>query len=481
MKTTTRCTSTTGTGRKRAGQTVVFFLMVLVILTFVVIWNFDLHKIVHVKAVSQNGGDAAALMAARWQGITLNMIGDLNIMHALALSTGDVESEVAITNIQARLCFVGPMIAFMASQQAAKNNGVYRNPDYDDFLREHAMQVRTDYPRITGQDGEMLFPEPYEGCWQEYADMLDLIADEGVAAGPDNVHFYGDHAGGHMLLNMGFYEAIASMNWCWFFNNAPGLLEGYQNFFPCWWTELPPIPRVEPINSEVYGLGLTRFTTRLEGLTDFETVSGFAQGRNLGGGLTTNGMQTMATWYCYGGNWGEWDKMNPYGEDAFPIAGPVRDEYNYSGADAAVRVETRTDRLTPGTGGKPVTNKITWSAAAKPFGHLNDSDRPNSFGVVLPAYHDVRLIPVDAASGSGSGGYNLEWRKHIEDHLPLYYENGPGGLPSCGYCSSLRTWENASFRQSGVDWLSKYSYKCIARGGGGGGGGGRGGGTRRGH
>jgi len=455
--------------------------MVLVILTFVVIWNFDLHKILHVKSVAQNGGDAAALMASRWQGITLNMIGDLNVMHALALSAGDAETPVAITNIQARLCFVGPMVGFMASQQAAKNNGIYRNPEFDRHLHEHAMTVRTDYPTKTGNDGEMLFPEPYEGCWEEYANMLDLIADEGVAAGPENAHFYGDHTGGHMLLNIGFYEAIASRNWCWFYHNALSLLQNYSSYHD--WPELPPIPRVRPINSEIYGLGLAKHATRMEDLVDFQTVSDFAQGRNLGSGLNTTGMQTEATWYCYGGGWGEWDKIDPFGEDPFPISGTVRDEYNYAGGDAAVRVETRTDRLTPGVRGATVTNNITWSAAAKAFGHLNQSDRPTSYGIVLPAFHDVRLIPIDAASGSGSGGYNLEWRRHIEDHLPLYMDGGPAGLPSCYYCYQLQTWENAAFRQSGIAWLSKYSHKCIVHGGGGGGGGGggRGGGTRRGH
>ena len=63
----------------RAGQAIIFLMMVLVILFFVVLWNFDLHKYLHVKTVSQNGGDAAALAAGRWQGITLNLIGDLNI------------------------------------------------------------------------------------------------------------------------------------------------------------------------------------------------------------------------------------------------------------------------------------------------------------------------------------------------------------------------------------------------------------------
>ena len=77
----------------------VFLIMVLVILVFVVLWNFDVHKILHVKSVTQNSGDAAALAAARWQATTLNLIGDLNLMHAVALGSGDAAVAEAVTNV----------------------------------------------------------------------------------------------------------------------------------------------------------------------------------------------------------------------------------------------------------------------------------------------------------------------------------------------------------------------------------------------
>lgn len=70
--------------RGRRGQVAVFLLMALVILFFIVLWNFDLHKTIHVKNVSQTAGDSSALAAARWQGLALNLVGDLNIMHAVA-------------------------------------------------------------------------------------------------------------------------------------------------------------------------------------------------------------------------------------------------------------------------------------------------------------------------------------------------------------------------------------------------------------
>ena len=49
-----------GKSRKK-GQAMVFFLIVLVILVFVVMWNFDLHKILFAKYVTQNAGDSVRL------------------------------------------------------------------------------------------------------------------------------------------------------------------------------------------------------------------------------------------------------------------------------------------------------------------------------------------------------------------------------------------------------------------------------------
>jgi len=463
----------TGAGRKnnRSGQAIIFFIMVLVVLVFVVLWNYDLHKIVYVKSITQNAGDSAALVAARWQGITLNLIGDLNLMHALALSVGNnAVAAPAIRNAQARLCYVGPMIGFMAAQQAAKNNRMYRNPDFDTLLREHADTVQNVYTTETDANGQMLFPEPYPGCWREYGNMLYLIANDGVAAGPDNAHYYTDYSGSHVLLTIGFYQAISSRNWCWFFINEPDLLHDYENFFPCWWDPLPHIPHVQYINSEIFGLGLTRMFTRLSSFTDFQTISSLATERDLSPPLMPHAMIIPATWYCYNDFlWSSWSALSP--TNYFPVAGPVRPQYDYAGADAVVRIEAKTSRITPGQRGSTINKTIVWTAAAKPFGYLNDGqDRPNAYHIVLPAFHDVRLIPIDASSAPSGGSYNLAWRRHIEDHLPEYMADGPSHS-GCWYCQQLLTWESIQFRQSGVSWLSSNSWQCVATPGGAPGGG----------
>ncbi len=84
--------------RARGGQTIVFLLMALTILIFALLWNIDLHRLVAGKSHAQNAGDAAALAAARWQGESLNLVGELNLMHALALSANDGAAAGAITS-----------------------------------------------------------------------------------------------------------------------------------------------------------------------------------------------------------------------------------------------------------------------------------------------------------------------------------------------------------------------------------------------
>ena len=57
-------------------------------------------------------------------------------MQAVALTQGDVEEAAAISELQARLCYVGPMIGFMAAQQSAKNNGVFNNDRFTAKVQE---------------------------------------------------------------------------------------------------------------------------------------------------------------------------------------------------------------------------------------------------------------------------------------------------------------------------------------------------------
>ena len=469
----------------RSGQVIVFLVMAFTALAFVLLFNVDLHRIIQRKDQVQNAGDAAALAAARWQGATINLVGELNLLHVLALCAQDPAAVDAITNMQARLCFTGPLTGLLAAQVAAKNNHIYNDPDMTALLNEHAATVRSQYAALF--DGAMYFTEPWPGAWKDYADMIESVASDGIAAGPDNSQLFIDPSSDHALLEKAFYEAVDGSNWCWFYLHARNLLPSYNSFH-----DWPPLPKPEVADyadSEIFGLGLRPFTTKIAdipfsagALATFLSDSGrdtvSAAALNV-----TNVMDTPETWYFYNSSkWTEWTRIKPDGPDSFPITGPVRSEYDYAGADAVVRVYASVDRMTPGIGGGSRSDKVLWTAAAKPFGYLEangDKQRPDSAAAfVLPAFRNVRLIPIDAASGSENNSSDVEWVRHVRNHLQTYLDTGPSPSSSCRYCQALVTWESQPFRQAGIDWLALNCKDCKVQSGGGGG---RGGGSRRGH
>jgi len=457
------------------GQTLVFFLVVLVILFFTVIWVFDLHNILNTKSKIRNAGDSAAIMGARWQGISLNIMGDLNIMNAIAIADNNWTTVDAISNIQVRLAFTGPLIGFDATQQAAKNNGVFNNDEYTQYVLEHADIVRNQYVQQSPTTGNMLFGEPYLRAWDEYATMLESIADRGVAVGIDNAKFYSNPGYNHYLLMYEFYDAIAGRSWCWFYFNALDLLETYSSFRD--WGPLPTFNSFTPVNSEILGLQLSRRSTRLGNIAG-QTAEDYALGDHSHSLVNAFASTNSYTWYCYSsGDWGSWSDFDL----PFPSTGTVKPQYDYRGADSATRIETEMERMTPGEDGEVVINGVKWTSAAKAFGYLNETETPCRYDLVIPAFHDIRLIPLDTSSAPYGGAFDLEWQRHINDHLPNYIAHGTSGLtPGCYFCAQLSTWEKHSFRDVGLDWLddSDNVQSCTATDPGGNR---HGGGTARGH
>ena len=459
----------------------VFLLLALTALVFVLLFNVDLHRIIQRKDQTQNAGDAAALAAARWQGATLNLVGELNLLHALALSAQNPAAVDAITNMQARLCFTGPLTGLLAAQVAAKNNHIYVDADMTALLKEHASTVRSLY--ATQISGSTYFPEPWPGAWTTYADMLDEIAADGIAAGPDNNQFYIDPQTGHLLQQKAFYEAIEGHNWCWFYLHAFEVLKAYTSYRD--WPPLPSPDQGEYADSEIFGLGLQPTVLPMKQIFSPSALETQIEQAGLSGATTadlsrTNVMDSMETWYFYDAKrWTDWTRLS---ENGFPVAGPVRKEYDYAGADTAVRVYASVNRMTPGLDGGNASDKVVWTAAAKPFGYLEDENgdktRPDSAAsFVLPAFRNVRLIPIDAASGSENNSSDIEWVYHVKNHLPTYLDNGPSVSESCRYCQALVTWENQTFRQEGIDWLGLNCDECNVSSGGSS----HGGGTSRGH
>ena len=409
--------------RRDAGRTLPLVLLAVLILLFAVLWMADVHHAVTAKDRTQNAGDAAALAGARWQGTTLNLEGELNVFLALARAAEDAAAEEAITNAQLRALFAGPLAGVAAAQQAAKLNGAPVNEDFTEFVREAARNVRRGYSARVG--GDLALPEPWDGAWDAYADLLDALAADGIAAGVDNAVFYTDPDGAHVLLSPGFYDAVLGRDWCWFHRHARGLLDAYSDFR--WWPGLPDRSADPPFSSELLGLHLR---PGVEGVVYVPS------------------------------RWGEWEVMK---DPAFPVEGDLRPEYDYAGADSVFRVENAIDRLSDPAA---APDAVVWIGAAKPFGHLTPETggrgRPTSVPLVLPVWREVRLIPLDASSMPEGGAFNLRWRRHCAEHLPVYLERGPDALPAaCRYCDALRRWERPAFRESGARWLVTNAWKCT--------------------
>ncbi|MBR4170368.1 MAG: hypothetical protein IKR48_01805 [Kiritimatiellae bacterium] len=469
---------------KNAGQVSLFILLLLVILSFFLLFHVDLQRIISRKDKTRAAGDAAALAAARWQGATANLVGELNLLHALALAADDPDAVYAITNLQLRLAFTGPLTGLYAAQVLAKNNGIHVDPEMTSLLQSHASTIQNLYAASVNGSGEVLFPEPWLGAWSEYAQLLRQVISDGISAGPDNMRTFNDPQDSHYLLSKDFYHAVMGYGWCWFKFHAKGLLESYHSFRD--WPPLPEMRQEDYWNSEVFPVHVYPLTRPLNRTFTPEELSNWAQtvGRTsveTAQFASTNVMQTLESWFFYNASdWGSWQRIKPDGEDDFPITGPVREEYDTAGADVVVRVHAEVTRLTPNMNNGSSEDSVVWTAAAKPFGYL-DTDLGKekvtaAAGFVLPAFRNVRLIPVDSASNADASSSDAEWVIHIRGHLKSYLSTGALQI-TCRYCRALSQWEKNEFRQQGVTWLNEFGSTCRRPSGGTK----RGGGTRRGH
>ena len=127
---------------RKSGQIVLVLAFMLLGLLLLALVSVDAFLSSHRKNRLQNAGDAAALAAARWQGITLNALGALNLAKIDVLcKVGDPSFNPAawdaatnicerVTALQERIAFAGPLMGFYAAQRAALKNGV-TEPDAD--------------------------------------------------------------------------------------------------------------------------------------------------------------------------------------------------------------------------------------------------------------------------------------------------------------------------------------------------------------
>lgn len=454
--------------RAKGGQVALYLVMTLVAIAFLMFMNVGTFLAVSARNKTMNAGDAAALAVAKHQGELLNRIGQLNLEHLKLAFKGDPAATARCAEIveeQSRLCFLGPLEGLTCGNEAARANEIEVDDEMTEILRQHVNDVRSIYML-----NPETYPPPWENAWQDYAQRLETAIAGGVLAGPDNVDFV-DAAGGHMLLNRQFYDAIAGRNWCWFHFNASGLINGYSSFRD--WGPLPVADeetrRERCLNSEVYSLHLDRRLGRaidIFGLPILMKLLNCSEKEILDAPLLSDQNQV---WFCYGGQWRIWWEIDPDGEWQFPVVGRVKPQYDVRGCAAICRVTRKIPNLVDRAGERV----STWAAAAKPFGTVEGLEGKDEVVTaydrfVTPAFSDVRLVPLDTVGGKDLATADAAWMLHVRKHLPAYFQNGPTPRSVCYYCQQLWQWEQRIFRESGQRWIKVNSAKCIRAAGSGG-------------
>lgn len=474
----------------RKGQVIVYLVMVMVAITVLAVLNVDLFLSVRNKFRVQNSSDAAALQFARGQGELLNKLGDANleIIETLielvkaqkeleeaqaeldSAQATDNENKIAEANTkvamaqmrvdeinkrlveinlnQRRLALLGPLDGLPSASSIAARNGIEANDIYGKIMRIQALVVRILYDSGS-KDAYDPYPQSYEGAWKEYADKIESVARSGLCVGVDNAEFYDLTSGNHLLYNIGFYQAILSKDWCWFYFSCYDFLKSYGSY-----KDFPPLERSEAVgkceNCEYGNLHVKFEENCLGNMMEPESIKEFLRDRSIDYPLDDDLFEKMLSiyveWACYDKNyWRKWEEMY-----LLPVDGTPKEEFDYFGTTIVMR----TSKL--GT----VSN-----AAAKTFARL-DLETAN---MILPDFTDVRLIPVGAANATGSAlnvltnASDLEWLEHVRLHLLNFSSLGPDSLvqsDKCKYCKALRTWDTQYFRTTAITWLKFNHDKC---------------------
>jgi len=457
---------------KKHGQIILVVAFMMLGLLFLMLVNADVFLAIRGKGRLQNAGDAAALAAARWQGITLNGVGALNLAQVdIACKYANDPTQISnlvagVQHLQERLVFAGPCAGLYASQCIAAKNGLEVDKGMTRLVND-AIAGAAKYVPPTSS-----WPTKSE----DYALMLSGAVADGVYAGCDNAQFFNYSAsGGHPLFNRAFYQAVDGEDWCWFFLRGEmyDLLKNFNG-----WGDIPPGSLASPTNPEFYPVAVNRVQGALRDIDpdqngqrirrnviDLAVRAGCINVNETN--FDTSGILTNLStyvWYTYNGDWRQWTEMHRGGPDELPLISDVQPRYDIFGCSAVTRVVATLSPVTPGT----TPRQNLWTAAAKPFGEIDgrtvtlDGELP----LVTPAFTAVRLIMLAGASEERQNMAEDDWVVHTRDHVQSWSEGK--GMGGCRYCTILEKWEKPSFRFKGVAWLEKNSEKCIVHTGGGG-------------
>ena len=461
------------------GQVALYLVVALVALTVLMLSNVGAFLAVRAKNHAMNAGDAAALAAARRQGELLNEIGRLNLRHAEAEWVGDWDAALEIVNQQRRIAFLGPLDCLRAANEAAKENGAPACCEsLSRILSKHASTVRTLYA-----ENPDLYPEPWEGTWDEYAARLSSLAASGIVVGCDNIDFL-NAIECFPLTSKSFYSMVEGESWCKL------VVAGWTWLLNVDIHNLPqPTKRdvVPTVNSEICPLYLKAMIPLFETPYDLERMralfaingASFPESEGVEKYPAEDNRppdDPSRVYFFYDSSW--LDKLSQLIQNDnrnLPLLGRVKPEFDVRGCCSVFRVFEIVPQFLS------ETKRIgTWNAAAKPFGTIVttsgrssvvheeakfsglSSQSDGELPVVLPAFEAVRLVPIALADGGNDlSTADEQWLDHVREHVPLVFEGGADALSSsCRYCMSLKKWDDPGFRSRVAAWVERNSETC---------------------
>ena len=449
--------------KSRSGQVALYLVLVLVAVTVLALGNVGVFLAVRAKNRAMNAGDAAALAAARRQAELLNEIGRLNLRHAEADYVGDWVRSREIVREQRRIAFLGPLDCVRAANEAALANGAAASGEFSRILLAHADDVASKYVQYPE-----LYPEPWDGAWAEYAAELRAVASGGLAAGPDNAEFL-DAVECFPLTSKSFYAMVEGESWCKLVvAGLTGLLEMDLHNLP------QPVygETAAVVNSEICSLQLETRALLLDPdeLSRFRALlarngASFPEEEPVDDDRAPDDPSRIYFFYDEG-SWCAWSPQ--IARANLPLSGTIKPEFDVKGCASVFRVIENVPQLLSGT-----SRHSYWNAAAKPFGTIEASSSRSvvtdqeAYGMVLPAFEAVRLVPLALADPGDLSTADAAWLGHVRDHVPRLFTAGAGGLDgSCRYCASLAKWNDPDFRAKAAAWVAANEETCRRGSGG---------------
>ncbi len=443
----------------RRGQIALYLVVVLVAITILMLANVGAFLAVRAKNHAMNAGDAAALAAAKRQGELLNEIGRLNLRHAEAEYVGDWARAREIVQEQRRIAFLGPLDCIRAANRAAKDNGAKVCDEMSGILRQHVANIRSDY-----MQNPDLYPEPWEGAWEEYAAELSSVVSEGVFAGPDNIEFLNDIEC-FPLTSKSFYSMIEGESWCKL------VVAGQTGLLDLDLSNLPqPVygQTATVVNCEVCSLHLDArilLLTYLE-TDDFRLLlerngASFPRGEPPAVDDRPPDDPSRIYFFYDDSHWHPWSPQ--IAKANLPLVGTVKPEFDVKGCASVFRVIEDVPQMLSNS-----TRSGVWNAAAKPFGTITTSSGRSvvideeAKGLVLPAFEAVRLVPLCLADEKDLSTADAEWQRFKREDIPRLLTEGVDGISSASkYGALLKKWNDPAFRARAAAWIAANAETCL--------------------